>query len=98
LDFIRDRGFGTVVPIFETLANLFENPKLQATDQRGLYLCNYLAQLSCFCRAQQVKELANVAKVVLVRSQRKITVLFSSNTKINVIARQIETVGALLSV
>jgi hypothetical protein len=46
LDFFRDRGFETVVSIFETLVILFENPKLQATDQRGLQLGNYLTQLS----------------------------------------------------
>jgi hypothetical protein len=44
--FFRDRGFGTVVSTFKTLAILFENPKLQATDQRGLKLGNYLTQLS----------------------------------------------------
>jgi hypothetical protein len=56
-------------------------------------------KLSCFSRAQQVKELANVAKVVLVRSQRKMTIYFSRAKKsIIAIARQIETVGALLSV
>ena len=55
--------------------------------------------MSCFSRAQQVKELANVAKVVLVRSQRKMTIYFSRAKKsIIAIARQIETVGALLSV